>query len=86
MTKANQISQQLKGAVQDNVRFDALIETIRNDRDIRTTEMRAIASEFLGWEIKRGRAAALQAIVECQMVAARQDARRAQISKHMRTW
>jgi hypothetical protein len=61
----------------DNAAFDAVVATLRADKAIRRQEMRAIARAYLGYEIAKakGRTDALRAIIERQMIEARQMAR-----------
>jgi uncharacterized membrane protein YgaE (UPF0421/DUF939 family) len=61
----------------DNTEFDQNISLLREDKRIRTEEMREIAKLFLGFEIakKKGRGPALQEIINHQALDARQMAR-----------
>jgi hypothetical protein len=68
---------ELKIASYDNAIFDQIVARLHNDKRIRKQEMREIAEEFLGYEIAKtkGRADALQDIIDRQMLSARQEAR-----------
>ena len=78
----------LKALAGNNEEFDALIQTLAADKTVKTADMRAIAKEVLGYEIKKskGRAAALKVIVDDQALNARQTARMANIEAHMKSW
>ena len=63
--------------VKDNTQFDQVIERLRADREIKIPDMLEVARLFLGYELpkKKGRAGALQEIIERQAVEARQEAK-----------
>jgi hypothetical protein len=67
----------LKRTVKDNTQFDQVIERLRADREIKIPDMLEVARLFLGYELpkKKGRAGALQEIIERQAVEARQEAK-----------
>jgi len=78
----------LKAAQDNNAQFDALVEAIRSDRAIRTSDVREIAAGFLGFALKanKGRAAALKAIADSQRVSARQAARGRVLERSLNAW
>ena len=67
----------LKMSESHNAEFDRNISALKADKRVRTLEMREIAKQFLGFEIakKKGRAPALQEIINHQTLDARQAAR-----------
>lgn len=84
----NTYTNNLKALYGNNDKFDALVAALAADKTVKTADMRAIAKAILGYEIKKskGRAAAIQAIVDDQMLDARQTARGAVIDRSMNAW
>jgi hypothetical protein len=67
----------LRRTSRDNAAFDNALLALKADKQVRTQEMREIASQFLGYSLaaKKARGAALQAIGNHQALDARQEAR-----------
>lgn len=61
----------------DNASFDQALLALKSNKQVRTEEMRQIASAFLGYALasKKARGAALKAIGDHQALDARQEAR-----------
>jgi hypothetical protein len=66
----------LKSLELDNDAFDKAVAAIKADKSITERDMRALASEYLGYSIKKNRQTSWQAIVDRQAVDARQRARK----------
>jgi hypothetical protein len=83
----DEYARRLKQFTGDNTQFDELIARLRGDKKVKVVDMREIARLFLGYEIakKKGRDAALAAIIEQQQVSGRQDARGSLLNR-LKSW
>ena len=74
---SSQYGSQLKQHILDNDKFDAIVNRLRLDRSINAEEMRALASNYLGYSISKSasREGALQKIIDQQVMEARYTAR-----------
>lgn len=72
----------------DNQQFDKTVSALRQDRSILAPEMREIAKQVLGYEVRKseGRSGALKEITDTQMVRARNEARGKEIDKRNKSW
>jgi hypothetical protein len=65
----------LKAHMTNNTAFDEEATRLANDKSVRTQEMRQIAKQVLGYDIKKGRTDTLQQIKDFQAREARFHAR-----------